>query len=287
MKIKYKINGIMSSNTPSRSSGRSRACGRWWLFTIGEQFWSPCLPPTVSYIKGQLEVGANTGYRHWQFVACFSSNVRPAAAKATFCGEAYAELTRSAFAEQYVCKEETRVPDTQFEFGVRPFRRDNRVDWERVWELAKSGNFECIPANIRVQNYSSLRRIRADFAAPAPIVRQCFVFFGPTGSGKSKRAWDEAGWSAYPKNPTTKFWDGYTHQQHVVIDEFRGEVGIGHLLRWLDRYPVLLEVKGSSVVSHFTTVWITSNLEPSRWYPDVDSATVDALMRRLQITEIK
>ena len=54
--------------------------------------------------------------------------------------------------------------------------------------------------------------------------------------------------SSIPKDPRTKFWDGYRNQENVVIDEFRGAIDIAHILRWFDRYPVIVEVKGSSVV---------------------------------------
>lgn len=118
------------------------------------------------------------------------------------------------------------------------------------------------------------------------IQRTIFVFWGKTGVGKSRRAWDEASLEAYPKDPRTKFWDGYQGQTNVVIDEFRGGVDIGHVLRWFDRYPVIVEVKGSSVPLKATTIWITSNLHPRFWYPELDVETTDALLRRLEITEI-
>lgn len=89
---------------------------------------------------------------------------------------------------------------------------------------------------------------------------------------------------AYPKTPTTKFWDGYRGEEHVVIDEFRGNIDISHLLRWLDRYPCIIEVKGSSLVLRAKHIWITSNLDPRQWYPLVDPDTVEALLRRLAIT---
>jgi len=57
------------------------------------------------------------------------------------------------------------------------------------------------------------------------------------------------------------------------------------MLRWLDRYPVLVEVKGSSTSLVATKVWITSNIHPRDWYPDLDEETKAALMRRLNITE--
>lgn len=111
------------------------------------------------------------------------------------------------------------------------------------------------------------------------------VFWGKTGTGKSRRAWEEAGWDAYPKDPNTKFWDGYQHQENVVIDEFRGKIDISHMLRWLDRYPVIVECKFGAVSFNARKIWITSNKNPRDWYPDLDSETVDALLRRLEITE--
>lgn len=84
-------------------------------------------------------------------------------------------------------------------------------------------------------------------------------------------------------DPCTKFWDGYYGQQNVVIDEFRGSIGISHILRWLDRYPVIVEIKGSSTVLQATTIWITSNLSPNVWYPDIDAETLAALRRRLEV----
>jgi len=109
------------------------------------------------------------------------------------------------------------------------------------------------------------------------------VFWGRSGSGKSRRAWEEAGLDAYPKDPRTKFWCGYRGQVNVVIDEFRGGIDIGHLLRWLDRYPVIVEIKGSSTVLSAERIWITSNIPPESWYPDVDAETMVALKRRLKV----
>lgn len=133
-------------------------------------------------------------------------------------------------------------------------------------------------------SYHALRAIRSDHSQPQAIERRVNVFWGRTGTGKSRRAWDEAGEGAYSKCPRSKFWDGYQDQQHVVVDEFRGGIDVAHLLRWFDRYPVRVEVKGSSRPLAATTLWITSNLDPVLWYPALDEETVQALLRRLTIT---
>lgn len=150
---------------------------------------------------------------------------------------------------------------------------------------ARAGDLAAIPARIRVVSYRTLRSIAADYDKPVAVVRHVSVFWGPTGTGKSRRAWEEAGLDAYCKDPRSKFWCGYQGEDHVIFDEFRGGIDIAHLLRWFDRYPVRVEIKGSSVPLVASKVWITSNLPPCAWYTDVDMATQEALMRRLVITE--
>lgn len=121
---------------------------------------------------------------------------------------------------------------------------------------------------------------------PVAQEKQVFVYWGPTGVGKSRRVWELAGLDAYPKIPTMKFWDGYKPESHenVVFEEFDGQIDITHLLRWFDRYPVLVETKGSGVVLKCKKIYITSNIDPREWYSNKPQAQVDALMRRLNIT---
>jgi len=225
------------------------------------------------------------GYLHWQLVVIFNSKIRRRGVLDVF-GAVHAEPTRSEAAEEYVWKDDTAVAGTRFELGKRPFKRNNAVDWETVRGSARMGRLDDLPANVYVQHYGNLRRIVQDNLQPLAIVREVVVYWGATGVGKSRRAWNEASLEAYPKDPRSKFWDGYRGQQHVVIDEFRGDIDIGHILRWFDRYPVIVEIKGSSVVLAATKIWITSNLNPMFWYPQLDELTREALLRRLTIFEM-
>lgn len=267
---------------PDEATGRNQ--GRWWMLTIPQQDFVPYLPPGFAYIKGQLEIGAG-GFAHWQICGCADRSRRRAWIRRTF-GPFHCELTRSEAAIDYVWKEDTRVNGTQFELGRKPIQRNESRDWDAVWEAAIAGDITSIPADIRIRCYSTLKRIRQDYLVPIAVERTCTVFWGPTGTGKSRRAWEEAGMEAYPKDPNTKFWCGYVGQKTVIIDEFRGRIDISHLLRWLDRYPVRVEVKGGSHPLQAEKVWITSNLHPREWYPEVDVLTVEALMRRLEIINI-
>jgi len=252
----------------------SKASG--WLVPTGA-LEAPCV-----WIKGQEEIG-ESGFHHYQLVASFSRQVRLSQVK-RIVGDGHWEPTRSDAAEAYVWKEDSRVPESQFELGIKPMRRNNSKDWDGILNAAKSGQFELIPSDVMLRCFANINRISAHFAEPVAIERSVHVFWGATATGKSRRAWEEAGLSAYPKSPSTKWWDGYRGHKHVVIDEFRGEIGIGHLLRWFDRYPVIVETKGGSIVLKATSIWLTSNLSPDEWYAGVDEETRLALRRRLNIT---
>lgn len=260
--------------------------GRWFLLTVPEaDYRKPDqLHEQLTYIVGQLETAPTTGYRHWQICVQFKRKTTITGCRNLFGGRAHVELTRSSAAREYCRKEESRVDGTEFEFGRPATRRNNNEDWDAVWELAKKGDMEAISSNVRIQHYRTIRTIAADFAEPCSMERKIFVFCGRTGTGKSRRAWEEAGLGAYPKDPRSKFWDGYRNQSHVVIDEFRGGIDISHVLRWFDRYPVLVEIKGSATPLVATKIWVTSNIHPRYWFPMLDIETIDALLRRLEIT---
>lgn len=263
----------------------TRRQGIFWLLTIPQHEFLPYLPGTCQYIIGQIEIGAGTGYKHWQICVAFKQKQSIKGVKHVFGNTAHAELSRSSAALEYCQKEETGVPGTRFELGARPILRKSKVEWESVWTSAKSGDLESIPANIRLVNYRTIRTIVSDYSRAIGMERICYVFWGKTGSGKSRRAWTEASMDAYSKDPRTKFWDGYQNEENVVIDEFRGGIDVSHLLRWLDRYPVRVEIKGSSKPLAAKKLWITSNISPEMWYPLLDSETLAALMRRLTVTE--
>jgi len=268
----------------------ARRQGTYWMGTVRSdqgdlalpQF---ILPVGIAYLKGQRELGEG-GFDHFQIF--FISERKQSLSSICRLWEpivGHWELTRSKAAEDYVWKEATRIGEP-FEYGVRPIRRNSSVDWEKIKEEAKVGNLDEVPADIFIRYYRTLQAIASDYCEPIAIIRTCVVYWGATGSGKSMRAWEEGGDNAYPKDPRSKFWCGYKGQVVVIIDEFRGGIDIAHLLRWLDRYPVNVEIKGSSRPLLANRFIITSNIHPNEWYAALDSSTLEALIRRLEIVEM-
>lgn len=274
---------VTVQRTKSSKKSRQRQ-GKYWILTIPKDDFTP--PETLedyselTFIRGQLESGDGTGYEHWQVVAYFERKCTISAVKRIFGKRCHCELTRSDAARSYVWKDETSL-GSRFELGTLPTRRNKTTDWDVVWSNATRGDLDAIDAQIRVCHYNNLRRIYSDIARPVAIERNVYVYWGESGTGKSRQAWDNGGLDSYPKCPRTKFWDGYIDQRVVIIDEFRGGIDIGHLLRWFDRYPIFVEVKGASRPLLAETIYITSNLSPKEWFPELDNATYAALRRRL------
>lgn len=261
--------------------------GVYWLLTIPIIHLTslPELNNELCYIKGQQEIGEG-GLHHWQLLAVFNKKVSLAKVKSFFCREAHVELSRSDAADKYVWKEDTRVAGTQIELGEKPFKRNNKTDWDAIKLAAMEGRIHDCPADVFVRHYSTLKRIGVDNCKPQ--VRDNInvkIYWGGSGLGKTRRAWFEAGEDdTYVKDPNTKWWDGYRSQKNVIIDEFTGVIAINHILRWLDRYPCMAEVKGYSTPLEALNFWITSNVDPRQWYLEANEDQKKALLRRCSIT---
>lgn len=123
----------------------------------------------------------------------------------------------------------------------------------------------------------ALERFKALMLKPKmrPKLR-VIVLWGDAGTGKSRWAWDNFP-DLYSK-PTGDWWDGYTGQDTILLDDYYGGIQYSEFLKVLDIYPYQVPVKGSFVHAQWTTVIITSNKPPEQWY---NKGMTPALKRRL------
>lgn len=111
------------------------------------------------------------------------------------------------------------------------------------------------------------------------------VIWGKTGTGKSRycREQDPDLYAVPVPNGGNLWFDGYDGEKTLLLDDFYGWIKYGQLLRLLDGYQQLLPVKGGFTYAKWTTIYITSNSEPDRWY---ERGLTPALKRRLSsVTE--
>jgi len=152
------------------------------------------------------------------------------------------------------------------EFGTLP-RQGERTDWCAAVDQIKSGT----PVEEVVENQpqllpciKALQAFKTLTLKPQHRDIKVFVLWGDAGSGKSRWAYDN-----YPElysKPDGKWWDGYTGQTTILLDDFYGYIPHADLLKVLDRYPYQAEVKNGYVHAQWTTVIITSNKHPRDWY---------------------
>ena len=77
----------------------------------------------------------------------------------------------SEAAVAYVWKDDTAVPNTRFELGSKPVHRGDPKDWDAIFESAAKGDLMAIPADVRVRQYNSLKRIAMDHCEPVTVDR--------------------------------------------------------------------------------------------------------------------
>jgi len=106
-------------------------------------------------------------------------------------------------------------------------------------------------------------------------------YWGPPGTGKSRKARDDNP-GAYIK-AQNKWWDGYTGEKAVILDDLDTNV-LGHYLKiWADRYACTGEVKGGTVNLQHDKILVTSNYHPEKLWEE-DQVMCEAIKRRFKIT---
>lgn len=110
------------------------------------------------------------------------------------------------------------------------------------------------------------------------------ILWGKTNTGKTDRAYNfsrnyytvEA-----PNSKTNPLWfDGYSQEPTLIIDEFTDWIPINVLLRLLQGYYQELQIKSNFICAQWNVVLITSNIDPTKWFTFAKHETKEALYRR-------
>lgn len=263
------------------------------------------LPTPMTYLVYQLELCPTTNRVHHQGYAEFSRPVRFRPTKLQLGGiQTHLEARHGTQQEaiDYCKKEQTRVAGTRpFEYGVPHEGRggQQRREWSSLKLAIERGTCEedladaffvhCVryPSGVaRMRYLASLREHNRNNWRNVTV----YVYWGATGTGKSRRALFEAPQAYFVSfdGKNRVWWDGYDGQETIILDDFDGsQVSFRHLLRLLDGHPKRLAVKGSHTHAHYTKVIITSNLAPVHWYVTEDFDPLDRRFTAVtQLTDV-
>lgn len=219
----------------------------------------------IKYMVWQTEICPRTKRIHAQGYLETKLSIRPLGAKKLLGDKTvHIELAKGN-ADQcvaYCTKEESQAPADQYhrhESGERS-TQGKRGDIDTFIEAAKRGasDHQLLDDHPQpfIKFHKALVAVRAAMATPrdpdhGPDVR---VYWGPTRTGKSARAHAQLPGS-FSKQPSNRWWDGYTNGQSVIIDDFRDTWwDIDYMLRLLDIYPLKVNSSISELflASHVT-----------------------------------
>lgn len=255
---------------------------------------------------GQLESCPDTGKLHWQAYIQFLRPTRFNAAKTainllfSYCGGGPAHIECAIGNPESnidYCSKSQSSMGLSFRLGEpKGLQSSKSSPLSQLGQFVRSGHgLADIVADpqfdpVLIRYVSSIPRfialIRGSRRDPTtdPIVS---VLFGDAGTGKSKKAFEEAP-EAYVK-PPGEWWDFYDGQSCVILDDFSGNFApFGVFKRWIDRYPMLVPYKGGFVPLLATQWIITTNHHPSTWWSFQKTGEVGlaALYRRISRIEV-
>ncbi len=267
------------------ASGRKRD----WCFTIHsghfgdlseQQVINALLKVDCAYMVFQQETGGELGRDHLQGYVMFKATKTMQQAKRLLPCDAHLEMRMAAKisdAIKYCKKLDTRRPGCcHYEFGTEPMDQGVKRTLRDACDLAKQQGIKRVAMDMPEEyvryhaGLGKLANIAAEDKLPDWRNVTVIVVIGDSGCGKSWFAehYDERD-HTYPMADSDPVWvDGYWGQRTIVVEEMDAQMPFRFLLRLLDGYRLNMPTKGGFIWGEHTTVIITSNTPPDRWYND-------------------
>lgn len=247
----------------------------------------------VKYIHiGAEEKCPETKRLHHHAVAQFTTKVTMTRVKLLFGqSQAHCERKKGTWRQalDYCDKEGPPVAT----FGDTPCQ-GSRADLRAMRDHFQAGGslregIESDLCTVILKHPRAAQLLKNMFTPPRSVMTEIHILWGPTGTGKSHRAYEEskALGEVYFK-PSGPWWDGYEQQPCVILEDFRGEVSLAQMLRLGDKYPLRVPVKGGFEQFTSKRIYITSNVPYCDFWNCEQKgydASMEAFKRRITVEE--
>ena len=187
-----------------------------------------------------------TGTPHLQGYLHFEHGISFSGLKRLLPGVHFEKARGDGKSNQTYCTKEGDF----FEVGALPEEKGAKTQelWRSLLKAAEEGRWDYIKDNqpriwITMKERLLSMRVPTSVVLDGDTMNEWWV--GPTGSGKSRLAWQKYGDLCYQKQ-LNKWWDGYDNQSVVIIEEWspKNDVTSSALKIWADRYPFSAQIKG-------------------------------------------
>lgn len=273
---------------------------RKWCFTSFELEPPEFNEKIMLYLCYGKETCPSTKKEHWQGFVIFKNARSLSGCKKSYGSSIHFEPTRGTDEQniKYCSKDGAFT-----EHGSRPVGQGKRTDVTTLAELVRAGKTDAEIANtivapregtdgpkrdfgdVFIKFYRGVRELRAIITdKPRMWEMDVRIYWGAPGTGKTRSVYEEfPADEVYPKM-VGKWWDGYSGQKVVLIDDFDPEncfdITYDFYLKLLDRYPLRIEWKGGSGNFYSHIIIFTSNTDPAKWFPLKGNR--DAFFRRVK-----
>lgn len=260
----------------ANSTGNARS--KTWIYTLNN-----FLETEVEQLRALetqrhrccIETG-ETGTIHLQGTIVFKTQYRLTQLK-KLLPRAHWEVCKFVTTSFNYCTKGTIIIDTD------NTNQGKRSDVLNAIEHMKTGGIKQVARETPLEYlkfHRGLLSIIEDLYLPIEIDTRVIVYWGKSGSGKSRAAWDyDPNLYNVPEPINGSVWfNGYSDQKTILLDDFYGWLKYHTLLQYTDRYPFQVPTKGGFVHRKWNTVIITSNEPPDKWYQRHE---IDALSRRI------
>lgn len=255
---------------------------RSWLYTLNNYTDSDIErldSLECSYHVYGKEVAPETGTPHLQGCITFTKGVRFAQAYRAIQGHLVIPKVIE-IARNYCMKE------NDFKVIDNRSRKGQRTDLEELTAYVKEGHslketamkFSASYVKFHAGVLQLTRHMQQDSPRSGkPVVHW---YYGDTGLGKTRGVFESEP-ELWITSDSLTYFNGYTNQRAVLFDDFRGGFcKFRELLRLLDRYPMVVNIKYGTANWNPDRIYITSNKPPEQCY-DKSDEDMQQLLRRI------
>lgn len=120
-----------------------------------------------------------------------------------------------------------------------------------------------------------------------PEKKRHFWIWGPSNTGKTTWLRNKMQEGEWFQMPTNNDWNGYSGEENLYIDEYKGQLTVQELNRICDGGAKVNTKGGTTMLSWTPIVYVLSNFSPEVCYGRCDSALLDTLLNRFQVGKME